>query len=149
MATPDAISPNISKLAHTHPSGSSGRSVVSGCIEALAQHPFPGNVRELENVLERALALSDGTLIQAGDLHLPSARPAAGAARITGTQPAAGAPATGQVPSGALPDYIEQLEREAIIKKLEQSRYNKTRARAKLGTTFRAMRYKLKKLGID
>jgi two-component system response regulator PilR (NtrC family) len=117
-------------------------------LEALSQHPFPGNVRELENVLERAMALSDGALVRATDLHLPSARAPGGAARTTGTQPAVPA-AAGPVPAGALPEYIEQLEREAIIKTLEECRYNKTKAAAKLGITFRAMRYKLKKLGIE
>ena len=46
-------------------------------------------------------------------------------------------------------DFIEQVERDAIVKALEECRYNKTRAAAKLGITFRALRYKLKKLGID
>jgi two-component system response regulator PilR (NtrC family) len=123
--------------------------ITQDALEALSQHPFPGNVRELENVLERALALSDGALIGAADLHLPNPRatPAPGVPRATTTPATPGiAPQPG---SAGLPEYIEQLEREAIIKTLEECRYNKTKAAAKLGITFRAMRYKLKKLGIE
>jgi two-component system response regulator PilR (NtrC family) len=123
--------------------------ITADALDALSQHPFPGNVRELENVLERALALSDGALIGAADLHLPNPRatPAPGTPRAASTSTTPGG--VPQPGSAGLPEYIEQLEREAIIKTLEECRYNKTKAAAKLGITFRAMRYKLKKLGID
>jgi two-component system response regulator PilR (NtrC family) len=119
--------------------------------DALAAYDFPGNVRELENVLERAMAMCDGNTIEAVDLMLPQR-----SARVVGTEPLAGATATASAPAaaaagadGGLDDYISNLERTAIVKALEESRYNKTAAARKLGITFRALRYKLKKLGID
>lgn len=115
----------------------------AAALAALARYPFPGNVRELENILERAIALSDGAAIEAQDLNLatPGTAPpplpaaAAAAARTTGESP--------------LPEALEQIEREAIQAALEACRYNKTRAAAQLGISFRALRYKLKKLGMD
>ncbi|MEW9572679.1 sigma-54-dependent transcriptional regulator [Rhodanobacter sp. Si-c] len=119
--------------------------------QALESYDFPGNVRELENILERATAMCDGEHIDASDLMLPQRMPRTEAAPApSGQQATAAAPspasATGD---GGLDDYISNLERGAIVKALEESRYNKTAAAKKLGITFRALRYKLKKLGID
>ncbi|MGY6518246.1 MAG: sigma-54-dependent transcriptional regulator [Lysobacteraceae bacterium] len=123
-------------------------------VEALKEYDFPGNVRELENTLERALAMCEAGTITRPDLHLPENGAVTGpqpySPRVTGAQPAMpsrnGAP---QPSPENLPEYIEQLEREAIEKALLENRYNKTKAAAQLGITFRALRYKLKKLGID
>jgi two-component system response regulator PilR (NtrC family) len=122
--------------------------------QALEAYDFPGNVRELENILERAMAMCDGASIDATDLMLPqrSSRQSHDGAPISehpqnaGTAPA---PAADADANGGLDDYISNLERTAIVKALEESRYNKTAAARKLGITFRALRYKLKKLGID
>ena len=121
-----------------------------GAVAALAGYAFPGNVRELENVLERALALADGERIDGSDLHLPQApMRAAGTPDNGPSAPPAEAVLDLDPGTGALPSYIEQLERAAIQKALEDTRWNKTRAAAQLGITFRALRYKLKKLGMD
>jgi two-component system response regulator PilR (NtrC family) len=111
----------------------------SGAREALSEYAFPGNVRELENILERALTLCTGPRIEAADLQL---RPAGAAAAA---QPAA-ATASG---AEGLGEQLEHVEREAILRALEQTRYNKTAAAKLLGMTFRALRYRVKKLGIE
>ena len=124
-------------------------------LATLTSYSFPGNVRELENILERALTLSSGAEIGPEDLQLrtPVAAPARG--RAGQGQPAAAEavaePGTAvEAKSGeALGDQLENLERDAILKALEQTRYNKTAAAKLLGMTFRALRYRIKKLGIQ
>jgi len=133
--------------------GDEGR-LLPDAKKVLESYDFPGNVRELENILERAMAMCENDGITADDLMLPqrAPRPVEAAPQAgNGTAPAAQAPAApaAPTPDGGLDDYISNLERSAIIKALEESRYNKTAAARKLGITFRALRYKLKKLGID
>lgn len=131
----------------------------ANALAALRAYRFPGNVRELENILERAMALADGDTIQADDLRLPEHPPAPAP---TGPSPDSGNPAQTAPPaedpraispydtaSSALPQFIEDVERQAIEQVLMENRYNKTKTAAALGITFRALRYKLKKLGID
>ena len=133
-------------------SGDSIGQLMPAARQALEAYEFPGNVRELENILERAMAMCDGASIDASDLMLPqrSSRQSQDAApAIEHPQSAAPAPAATADANGGLDDYISNLERTAIVKALEESRYNKTAAARKLGITFRALRYKLKKLGID
>jgi two-component system response regulator PilR (NtrC family) len=117
-------------------------------VQALARYNFPGNVRELENILERAFALADDDGIRAADLRLPEQRPSAPAqAAAANLDPTRIDPR--ESASSALPSFIEEIERKAIEQALTDTRYNKTKAAAQLGITFRALRYKLKKLGID
>ena len=101
--------------------------------KALCAYAFPGNVRELENTLERALALCDNQRITADDLNLSP------------TLPAASATPGSKYP---LQDYLDQVERTAILEALDQTRYNKTAAARVLGVTFRSLRYRLERLGI-
>ncbi|GAB3782037.1 sigma-54-dependent transcriptional regulator [Dyella agri] len=131
--------------------GGNPRQLLAEARQALEGYDFPGNVRELENILERATAMCDGEHIDASDLMLPQRMPRAETAPAGAGQPAPAATAAAPAPAGdgGLDDYISNLERGAIVKALEESRYNKTAAAKKLGITFRALRYKLKKLGID
>ena len=131
-------------------------------MQALQTYGFPGNVRELENIIERALTLTSSGLITLEQIKLrpamlfavpgssadlAAAGFAAPAAGILGAAPGAGSELPGA--QHALGEQLEDIERAAIIKALEQTRYNKTAAAKLLGITFRALRYRVKKLGIE
>ncbi len=107
-------------------------------LEKLKSYRFPGNVRELENMLERAYTLCEDDLIQASDLRLGDA-PAPGGSDSAGNM--------AQIDD--LEDFLESIERQAIMQALEETRWNRTAAAQRLGLSFRSMRYRLKKLGID
>ncbi len=118
-------------------------------LDALTDYDFPGNVRELENVLERAIALCENGVIEPADLMLEPAGNHDGEAEPEDDDfddAAIESETAGSVP---LDDYISNIERDAVMKALKETRFNKTAAAKKLGITFRALRYKLKKLGID
>ncbi len=138
--------------------GGPQRQLSDAARQLLTQYDFPGNIRELENMLERAAALGDGPVIEGEEVQLP---------RDT-DQKGQFLPPTGQslpptvspTPSAAVPsvpaplevgleDYLETLEKAAITQALQATRYNKTAAAERLGITFRALRYRLKKLGLE
>lgn len=103
---------------------------------ALKRYRFPGNVRELENILERASTLAGGERIDVGDLQL---RDAGRGEDDTPVDPGA----------SSLVEKLDDVEREAIVRALEETKYNKTAAAKLLGISFRALRYRIKKLGLE
>jgi two-component system response regulator PilR (NtrC family) len=145
----DDIAPIASSILARHAAGPGNESISisDAALDVLLKYPFPGNVRELENILERAVAMCEGGTIQPDDLGFQAAGslPAAPEASPAGPTP----PSEEWELEAALPDALLHLERERIRKALEACRYNKTRTAAHLGITFRALRYKLKKLGIE
>ena len=165
-------------LARLAPPGQPPARLGPGVLDALRAYSFPGNVRELENVLERALAFATDGVIEVGDLSLKAARPGepASAAMAAPTpapapQPAppepvpmpastgtaaqpdpAPRPALPHVPDelpSDLPAYLEQVEREIILRALVQTQFNRTQAAQLLGISFRQLRYQMQKLDIQ
>lgn len=125
----------VSKLSNQ--SAGSNPTLNQEAYAALKSYSFPGNVRELENILERAIALCEGDAIDVDDLNLPVA-------------PQVLPECDEEIPEEiSLETYIDEVEKKAIVKALEQTRWNKTAAAKKLGISFRALRYRLKKLGLE
>jgi two-component system response regulator PilR (NtrC family) len=116
-------------------SGSPAARLTGEALEELRRYDFPGNIRELENILERALALSGSREIGIEDLRLSAP---AGAE----DEP------EGEAEPGALPDYLDNLERKAILEALGKTGFNRTAAAKLLGITFRQLRYRMQRLGI-
>jgi two-component system response regulator PilR (NtrC family) len=132
-------------------------------LRYLQSYVFPGNVRELENILERALAFSNGEVVNVEDLGLrPATLEAAPTERaLDDERPGADATALPAEPARAvearpgddgvpdsLPDYLDAVERDAILRALELTRHNRTAAAKRLGISFRALRYRMQRLGI-
>jgi two-component system response regulator PilR (NtrC family) len=159
--------------------GPGGARLGPGVLDALRSYAFPGNVRELENVLERALAFADDGVIEAGDLLLKGAKIGDAAVVPQAVAPAPVAPApvaapaeessavpgvatsdapapppappqplsTDALPSN-LPDYLSQVERDIILRALNQTQFNRTQAASLLGISVRQLRYQMQKLDI-
>ena len=117
--------------------------LAASALEGLSRYDFPGNVRELENILERAMTMCDGTEIAAEDLHLPDSD------LRDPLDSADGTAASSLSESESLEEYLARVEESAIRDALDRTQQNKTAAAKLLGITFRALRYKLEKLGID
>lgn len=109
--------------------------LAADALQALRSYAFPGNVRELENILERAMTLCENNIIQSKDLQLPKSNAAM----------------PGPLESGQihLEAHLDEVEKMAILDALEQTKHNKTAAARLLGMSFRALRYRLKKLGLE
>lgn len=114
--------------------GTSAVSITPEAVRALSSYPFPGNVRELENILERATALCAERLIRCEDLQL--APDDSDACEMQATD-------------AGLQSYLDHAEKQAIVSALERTRYNRTAAARLLGVTFRSLRYRMERLGIE
>ncbi|MDX1529057.1 MAG: sigma-54 dependent transcriptional regulator, partial [Gammaproteobacteria bacterium] len=135
---PELCAHVLSRLAGQSASGVPTLS--DDAVALLQSYPFPGNVRELENVLERAMTLCEGSEIQAADLGLPgNVQSEAVTGEVEGQSPE----------SDDLDAVLESVERKTILNALEQSRWNKTAAAKLLGISFGALRYRMQKFRID
>ncbi len=127
----------LNQIAHEN--GEQTVKLTEGASKALLSYAFPGNVRELENILERAYTLCEENIIHPDDLQIE--HPVAERAPKDGYK--------NDLAGESLDSHLEEIERNIIIKALEEHRWNRTAAAKTLGLSFRSLRYRLKKLGLD
>ena len=143
-----ALTKNIlTRIGTAH--GTAEARLENSAVNALNNYTFPGNVRELENILERALALSEGDSITAHDLQFSSATIRDSASSQDENSERSNKAHESHDAYGDLEGYLEDIEREMISRALEQCRWNKTETAKMLGISFRSLRYRQKKLGLD
>lgn len=118
-------------------------------LQLLTQYNFPGNVRELENIIERTIAMSDGDVIDASDLQLENR---VAAAKLTAINDSTSSyQSNNQTDGDAISEQVEtnSEEKTRIIEALESNRWNRKAASRQLGLTYRQLRYRIKQLGLD
>ncbi len=118
--------------------GDKSPEISEAAMDVLKQHEYTGNVRELINILQRAITMCEGNIIGPADLLLEQAEPQ--------DSPS---PENGKQEDESLDTYMEGIEKKMLEDALRKARYNKTRAAELLGISFRSFRYKLKKFGIE
>lgn len=139
--------------------GGQPAALTPAALEALRSYHFPGNVRELENILERALAFANDGLIEVGDLALKAQVPSS-VQTLAVTAPAAIQQDLAEVEAkevvapasdlpGSLPDHLDDVEREIIRRALAKTKFNRTQAAELLGISFRQLRYRMQRLDIN
>jgi two-component system, NtrC family, response regulator PilR len=133
----------LNQLARIHDTEPVG--ISSSALEKLKKYDFPGNIRELENILERAITLSMGDEIQAEDINLPVSQQNK-PAEISAESELSG---VSERDDQSLDEYLEAIETKEIKRALSQADGNKTKAAKLLGISFRALRYKLTKLNLE